>query len=209
MPAKVASIVVLSLIAVWSVPAIADPPDHAPAHGWRRHHDRHDDRHHDEKHDRRDDEERHHYYVSYTGEHWENDYGILSGHCNREAVATVMGGVVGGVVGSRVGSSDNRIVATIIGAAAGALIGKKIGHELDKADRGCFGHVLEIGKTGERVAWTNDSNSVRYEMVPGTYRKRNGSPCRNFTLWVIAGGRRSSQVGIACQSQPGLWQVVD
>jgi surface antigen len=196
MRAYAAPIIALSLVAAWSAPAIADPPGHAPAHGWRKHHGRH--------HEDRDRD-----YVSYTGEHWQHDYGIRSGHCNREAVATVVGGVVGGVLGSRIASSDNRLVATIVGAAAGALIGKKIGHELDAGDRGCFGHALEIGEPGRRVTWTNDSTSVRYEMIPGSYRKRDGAPCRSFTLWVIAGGHKSSQIGVACRSRPGLWQVVD
>ena len=184
---KATSCVLSSLIAVWSISALADPPAHAPAHGWRKKHDP--------------------YYVGYTGASWERDYEITSGHCNREAIATVIGGVVGGVVGAKVSSPENRTVATIVGVIAGAVIGNKVGKELDEADRGCFGHTLEVGMTGQRVTWTNDAMGVSYEMTPGADRPRNGTPCREYTLVTVQGKNKSSQQGVACQSQPGVWQV--
>jgi surface antigen len=186
--AKTLRFLVLCAVATLSVPAFADPPAHAPAHGWRKKHDP--------------------YYVGYSGKHWENDYGILSGHCNRDAIGAVVGGVVGGVIASRVAEPENRTVATVIGAFAGALIGHRIGRELDEADRGCFGHVLEVGQSGQRVTWTNESTGVRYEMQPGADRQRNGAACREFTLTAVAGREKSSQQGVACQSGTGVWQVV-
>lgn len=187
--AKVAPFILVSLVASWSASAFAAPPAHAPAHGWRKQHDP--------------------YYVGYTGRHWEHDYGVLSGRCNREAVATVLGGVVGGVIGSRVSERENRTVATIIGAAAGALIGNRIGRELDEADRSCLGHALEVGRSGQAVVWTNEATRVRYEMAPGADRQRDGAACRAFTLLAIAGEKQSSRSGVACQSEPGLWKVVE
>jgi surface antigen len=185
---KSTAVALLLVAAAWSVSTLADPPRHAPAHGWRRHHDQD--------------------YVGYTGEHWDNDYEISSGRCNRQAIATAVGGVVGGVIASQVAKPENRVVATLIGAAAGALIGHKVGHELDEADRGCFGHALEIGRSGQRVVWTNETTRVRYELSPGRDRRRNGAACREFTLVTFAGGRSSSQVGLACRSQVGAWEVV-
>ena len=55
--------------------AAADPPDHAPAHGWRDKHER-----------RRHDEGRRH-YAGMSGRDWDDDYEISSGRCNRESVA--------------------------------------------------------------------------------------------------------------------------
>jgi surface antigen len=185
---KYGSMVLAVIVAVSAVPAAADPPNHAPAHGWRKKHDP--------------------YYVGYSGRQWESDFDISSGSCNRQAVATVLGGVVGGVVASRVASSDNRTVATIIGAVAGAVIGNRIGRELDEADRGCFGHALEIARSGQRVTWTNDATQVRYELAPGADRQRDGSACREFTLVTVAGKEKSTGRGLACQAQPGVWQVV-
>jgi surface antigen len=184
---KGATLILLLLVGAWSGTAVADPPGHAPAHGWRKQHDP--------------------FYVGYSGRHWEHDFEILSGHCNREAVATVLGGVIGAVVGSRVAERENRTVATIIGAAAGALIGNRIGHKLDEADRSCVGHSLEVGKTGQRIMWANESSGVNYEMVLGADREREGAACREFTLVADADAQKSSRRSIACQSQPGVWQI--
>jgi hypothetical protein len=74
-----AAVSVLSLlVALCELSAVADPPSHAPAHGWRKKHDP--------------------YYVGYSGQQWERDFDISSGTCNRQAVATVLGGVAGGVI---------------------------------------------------------------------------------------------------------------
>ena len=96
----------------------ADPPPWAPAHGWRKQHES--------------------YYTGYAGRQWSDDYGISTGHCNREAIATVVGGAVGGAIGSAIGEGDNRAVAIIVGTILGSFIGHKIGQDLDNADRGCL-----------------------------------------------------------------------
>lgn len=184
-----ASFVLVLLAGALAAPAFADPPAHAPAHGWRKKHDP--------------------YYVGFSGRRWEQDYEVRSGRCNREAVATVLGGAIGGAIASRVAEPENRTVATIIGAAAGALIGNRIGRELDEADRGCFGHALEVGDAGRVVSWTNESTGVRYAMTPGAERDRSGAACREFTLRAVTGGSSSSRHGLACQSEPGVWEVVN
>ncbi len=186
---RAARALVPMLVAALSLPALADPPQHAPAHGWRKKHDP--------------------YYVGYTGRQWEHDYDISSGNCNRQAIATVVGGIAGGAIAARVAEPENRAVATIIGAIAGAVIGNRIGRELDDADRGCFGHALEIAKTGQRVTWANEVTGVRYEMSPGADRPRGNTACREYTLVSALGKDQSSQHGVACQSAPGVWQVVD
>ncbi|HEX7080618.1 MAG TPA: RT0821/Lpp0805 family surface protein [Gammaproteobacteria bacterium] len=184
---KTARLMVIAWIAALSASALADPPPHAPAHGWRKKHDP--------------------YYVGHSGGQWEYDYDIVSGHCNREAIATVVGGVVGGVIASRV-ADEHRAVATLIGAAAGALIGNRIGRELDEADRACIGHALEIGEAGHPVTWTNESTGVRYELLPGADRKRDGAACREFTMIAVAGREKTTRRGVACPSQPGVWRIL-
>jgi surface antigen len=184
---KTALLMMTAALAVWAGPAFSDPPAHAPAHGWRKKHDP--------------------YYVGYTGRQWEQDFEIASGRCNREEIATVIGAVTGGVIANRV-SEEHKAVATIVGAIAGGVIGNRIGRELDEADRACVGHALEIAQQGQRVAWTNDSTGVRYELSPGAGSTRNGASCREYTLVTATSRRdRSSQTGVACQSQPGVWQA--
>jgi surface antigen len=181
-----AALLMVSSLAVWAGPALADPPAHAPAHGWRKKNDPH--------------------YIGYTGQQWERDFDISSGSCNRQEIATVIGGIAGGVIANRV-ADEHRTVATIIGVIAGAAIGNRIGRELDEADRGCFGHALEIAQAGQRVRWSNEAAGLRYEMSPGAARQQNGAACREYRLVTISGRERSSQTGIACEAQPGVWQV--
>ena len=73
-------------LALPAAPVLADPPDHAPAHGWRKKHDP----------DYRG-------YRGHGGREWERDYGVLNGRCSAEAVGAVVGGAIGGVVGSGIG----------------------------------------------------------------------------------------------------------
>jgi len=183
---KPARIAALALMAVGAVAALADPPPHAPAHGWRKKHDP--------------------YYLGYSGVRYEKDFGIVDGHCNREEIATVVGGAVGGYLGSRI-ATEHPVIGTVIGAAAGAVIGKRIGRELDERDRHCFGHALELADAGKRVVWSNESTGVRYELVPGRTRTREGTACREFRMTAVEGRARSSQSGLACQAGPGVWEI--
>jgi hypothetical protein len=88
------------------------------------------------------------YYAGYSGKQWERDFDISSGSCNRQEIATVIGGVAGGVIANRV-ADEHKPVATLIGVIA----------------------------------------------------------CREYTLVTVVGRDRSTQTGIACQQQPGVWQV--
>jgi len=184
---KVLPIFIVTVVTAWCGTVFADPPRHAPAHGWRKQHDP--------------------YYVGYYGTRWDHDFEILAGHCDREAVATVLGGVVGAVIGSRIADRDDRTVATIIGAAAGALLGNKIGREMDEADRSCVGHSLEMGKPGQHVVWTNESSGVSYDMKLGDERPTADSRCREFTLVAVAGREKTSEHDVACQSEQGVWHI--
>ena len=184
---RTAKTVLLIIAACWSAEALAAPPDHAPAHGWRKKNDP--------------------YYIGYTGHRWDRDFGIRSGRCNREEIGTVIGGVIGGVVGSEIADRDDRAVATIIGAAVGALIGNRVGRQLDEGDKRCFGHALEVGEAGQAVSWTNDSTKVRYEMTPGQAMDQIGDGCRGFGLRATSGERFSFRNGVACPTDDGVWRI--
>jgi surface antigen len=166
--------------------AMATPPSHAPAHGWRKKNDP--------------------AYVGYTGTAWERDYGVSSGHCNREEIGAVLGGAAGAVIGSRT-SDEHRTVATILGAAAGALIGAAIGRDMDEGDRGCLGHALEIGKPGQRITWTNTRTGVNYVLIPDAGTKSNGKSCRGFVLMGTLKGKKEERRAKACQSSAGQWDL--
>ena len=175
---------------VLSAPAaLADPPAHAPAHGWRAKHDP--------------------YYVGYTGHHWNDDYGIREGRCDRDRVGTVLGAVVGGAVGSTVGSGDNRLIAILAGATIGAIIGHEIGQDMDRDDYACFGHSLELLDDGRRVRWDGVHAGMSYTLTPEGRFERDDHTCRHFTLVRESGGRQITRHGNACRFGDGEWRMID
>lgn len=185
---KSARLMLVLVAAAFTATAFADPPAHAPAHGWRKKHDVP--------------------YAGRSGTTWEYDFEIASGRCNRDTIAAVVGGAVGGAIANRV-ADEHKLVATLIGITAGAVIGHRIGRELDERDRACVGHALEIGRPGQAVVWTNASTGVRYELVPGVDKPRGGAACREFKLVGVRGSQRASKTGLACQSSPGAWRIVE
>lgn len=167
--------------------AMADPPDHAKAHGWRKKNDPN--------------------YVGYTGRAWERDYGVLEGTCNRKEIGTVLGAVVGGAIGSQVGDGSGRTVAIIVGSILGAAIGREVGGDLDEGDRGCMGHALELGKDGQRVRWLNDRTGVSYLITPRGTAKA-GDLCRSYQLTATRSGKSQTSDGRACRASDGTWKPV-
>lgn len=161
--------------------ALAQPPSHAPAHGWRAKNDPG--------------------YAGYKGKsgyHYKEDYGILSGRCNRDAIGAVIGGVGGAVIGGQVAGKDDRVVGMVVGGVLGAVLGHAIGEELDKNDRACMGHALELGKAGVPVAWSHDGH--RYHFTP-----QGDAPggCRYATM--VMDDRKPKQI-IACPNNQGEWK---
>jgi surface antigen len=168
--------------------AFADPPPHAPAHGWRKKHDP--------------------YYVGYTGRHWTDDYGIREGRCDRERVGTVLGAAVGGAIGSTV-DGDGRLIAILAGATIGAIIGREIGEDMDRSDHACFGHSLELLDDGHRVWWDGARPGLRYTLAPGERFERGGSVCRHFTLVREFKDGRMKKRGSACRVGDGEWRMIE
>lgn len=182
-----ASRVVALVATLVCVPALADPPDHAPAHGWRKKHDP--------------------AYVGYTGREWDRDYGIVEGHCNRDDIGTVIGAVVGGAIGSKVGEGSNRTVAIVVGSVLGAVVGREIGRDFDERDRACVGHSLELVKLGQKVRWTNEQTRVAYVLTPLAAVKGDPGGCRRYTLQATFDGRARTTDGRACRTGDGTWAI--
>jgi len=169
--------------------AFADPPPHAPAHGWRAKHDA--------------------YYVGYTGRHWNDDYGIREGRCDRDRVGTVLGAVAGGAIGSAVAKDGDRLIAILAGATIGAIIGHEIGDDMDDRDRACFGHSLELLGDGRPVRWYGGSRDVYYTLTPRGRFDRDGRVCRSFTLVRESGRRRITKHASACRFDEGEWRMIE
>ncbi len=166
--------------------ALADPPSWAPAHGWRKKHDP--------------------AYAGYSGRSWEYDYGVQSGHCNREDIGAVLGGIAGGTIGAQVGSGSGRVVAVVVGTVVGAAVGAEIGRRMDRTDRSCVGHALELARDGQSVAWRNPASGVTFQLTPLPQpATRDG--CRRFRL--VATGRFGLSEGraTACPDPQGVWDL--
>ena len=179
---------VFTLVFVVALPlaALAKPPSWAPAHGWRRKHDP--------------------YYVGYRGHRWPDHYGVLHGTCNRAQIGAVLGGAVGGAVGSTVGKGETRTVAIVLGTVLGAVVGHEIGRGVDERDRACFGHALELTKSGHTVRWTNPEAGIAYALTPTRSLELGGRPCRDFDFVVTAASGERSKSGRACRSDDGVWR---
>lgn len=182
------AVTVAFVLAAIAAPAAADPPSHAPAWGYRKKEARH--------------------YVGYEDHHWDRDYGIASGRCSRDEAGAAIGAVVGGAIGSQVASGDDRAVAIIIGAIVGAVIGHEIGEDLDRADRACLGHTLELGRDGVPVRWYDPGRRSTWSVTPTARLRRDGRDCRQFTLTEIHDGRQHSTDSMACRVGDGEWKFV-
>lgn len=181
----------MAMMAVFAIAlpvAQADPPSHAPAHGWRKKHDP--------------------YYVGYTGYRWHDDYGIRDGRCDRDRVGTVLGAIAGGAIGSAVGDDDSQLIAILAGTVIGAVIGREIGREMDENDRACFGHSLELLEDGDRAYWDGARSGMRYTLTPDERFERDGRVCRHFTLLRELDGGRVSRRGSACRYGDGEWRMI-
>lgn len=145
----------------------------------------------------------------YTGRKWTQDYGIVSGTCNREAAGAAIGAIVGNVVGSQVGKGDGRVIATILGTVAGSLIGAKVGRDMDKVDHACLGHALELAKDNKPVRWSNPDSRVDYLVTPQKGFTRQGRQCREFTTRITFNSQTEMVPGKACQKSEGVWEMMN
>ena len=195
----------LCAMALLCAPALAEPPDHAPAHGMRDRdsrdgQDRREERREDRREERADRHSRH--FHGYTGVEWERDYGIAEGRCNSDAALAAVGAVGGALIGNRAASPENRAIATVAGAIIGGLIGNAVGDAIDDGDRACMGHSLEVGAVGRVVTWTNPRTKVVYRLRPV---RDLPDGCRLFDYQA---GPRGKKVQLtACRSAAAAWTI--
>ncbi|UCE30490.1 MAG: glycine zipper 2TM domain-containing protein [Burkholderiales bacterium] len=182
----------LALLVAASLPclALARPPEHAPAHGWRAKQGK--------AHQAR-------VYVGYSGRHWERDYGVLAGTCLWRDVGTVVGAAAGAAVGAQVGAGQGRALAVFVGSVLGAAIGNRVGADLDGGDRGCLGHALELAVAGQPVRWTNRATGVAYTVVP--LQDPDRGTCRRFELERRHDGASERTREVACRDATGAWRI--
>lgn len=196
-----------------SVAAYADPPNWAPAYGWR---DKHHKHHHDEDGEggeRGDD------YDGYPGGYVVYQpvpvypqpqpvyYGENPLRCHAALTGAVVGGATGAVIGSQVGHGRGKVAVIAGGAILGVLLGTTVGKAIDDDDRACAGDAVAYGPVGQPIYWENPGAGIAYQIVPVRQYYAGGLPCREYTAKAKIGGRNQRIHGTACMQPDGSWEV--
>lgn len=127
---------------------------------------------------------------------------------NRQTQGTIAGGVIGGALGSSIGGGSGRVIAAAAGTLIGAVIGSNIGGQLDELDRYHAGRTLETARTGHSQEWVNPDNGNEYQVTPTkTFHNQQGTPCREFIMDAVVGGRVEQVYGTACRQGDGSWKI--
>ncbi|HZS81843.1 MAG TPA: glycine zipper 2TM domain-containing protein [Stellaceae bacterium] len=176
-----------------AVPASADPPPWAPAHGWRAKHHHGDD----------DDDVRVEAAPLYV-----MPYGLAQRTCYRDVIGAALGGAAGGLVGSHIGHGSGRTAATVGGVLVGILVGGSIGRAMDEVDQACVGQVLERVPDRETIVWQNPGGGDYWVTPMRTYEASAGRYCREYETRALIGGRRQTVLGTACREPDGAWRII-
>ncbi len=126
-------------------------------------------------------------YIGYTGTPWARDYGVTMGKCDRAAVALALNDPANA-------ASDQATVALLAGPA------------INDVDRSCAAQVLELARSHRTVTWKGSGQ--RFAVTPLQDAVSKGLPCRRFVLRVT-GERARTVRALACQTQPGIWQLAE
>jgi len=147
-------------------------------------------------------------FIGYTGTRWDRDYSVLSGHCDRAAIALELGsGSATLESGPDLPGQRSPVGAMLVGKSVDTLISRKVDRELDAADRACIGYALELLKPGRRIRWENPDSGVSFQLTAGEGHTEIEGDCRSFKLVARTTERKSKRRGAACQRGPGLWQM--
>lgn len=183
------------------LPAAADPPPWAPAHGYRAKQANSHGKKHKNKYRQQSYIEDAAYVVP---------FGIAGGHCNREEIGALLGGAAGGYIGSQVAKGDARTATIIGGAILGVLIGGQIGRNMDDADHACVGQAMEYAEEGQTVAWVDPDSGTHYQVRPTSTRKSaDGAYCREYQATAEIEGRQQHTYGTACRQPDGTWRMLN
>lgn len=139
------------------------------------------------------------YFLGAGDRKWLQDYGVVDGRCNRQAVEAA---VNAGPAGPEAPRSE---VATL----SGPLPAMKSRRALADADRACLGHVLELAPPGRTVYWTDPAAGYSYRATVLRGYSALGWPCREFVLEVARGKQAPETVRTrACRTEDGVWGIV-
>jgi surface antigen len=68
--------------------------------------------------------------------------------------------------------------------------------------------TLETVRTGVPSTWQNPDSGYQYEVTPTRTYETAGTPCREYTVDAVIGGKREQVYGTACRQADGSWKVM-
>jgi hypothetical protein len=119
----------LAALSITAIPAAADPPPWAPAHGRRAHEAQAQQRYYDGgRYDapRYATVDRYDEVITRRDRVWRGDDGRYYCRRGNGTVGLVVGGALGALVGRQVDGGRDRTLGTVLGATGGALLGREI-----------------------------------------------------------------------------------
>ncbi len=125
-----------------------------------------------------------------------------------ENTGMIIGGLLGGALGHQIGDGRGQTIATVMGAVIGTTIGGNVGRSMDDSDQLKVSHSLETVRTGVPTVWVNPDTNNRYEVKPLNTYYYERSPCREYQIEAMVGGKKELIYGKACRQADGSWQVV-
>lgn len=80
---------------------------------------------------------------------------------------------------------------------------------MDAVDRLRVQQILETSPTGQASTWRNPDNRNQYTVTPlrTRYRRKDGTPCRQFTTAAVVKGKQQTRTVIACRNTDGEWRI--
>lgn len=108
--------------AMFAAPAMARPPQHAPAHGWRA-----------QQYQQQYQQPR--YYNDANRAYYGGQSAYANGACRKDSNTggTILGALAGGVAGNVIAQRGDKTLGTALGAVGGGILGR----ELDKRKYSC------------------------------------------------------------------------
>ena len=138
------------------------------------------------------------YFPGYGDRKWLQDYGVVDGRCNRQALEALLGS------GPLRAEAPSGAVATL----RGPLVDPGSVRDLGAPDRACLGHALELAADGRTVYWVDASAGYAFRFTPLRNYTAYGWPCREFTVEVTQAKRKPQIVrSRACRTEDGVWGI--
>lgn len=194
-----AAVMATALSLAVALPAAADPPPWAPAHGWRAKQNQQVAR------------------VPATpvvlvpttdAAYVTCDRSMLSE--NATLIGQILGGAAGALAGSQIGQGSGNLAATGGGTLIGVLLGGQIAANIAPADAACAQYALQSARNGQTVGWNGPDGTQDFQITPQrTFTASGADYCREYTSQAVVGGRTTTMTGVACRTPDGQWNIVN